>query len=56
MQIDQDTYDRIAQLIGSDSSPVGIDAKKTHIIIIHKLTQIEARLAAGDETLRSQRS
>ena len=34
----------IEALIASDSSPVGIDAKKTHIIIISKLVQIEQRL------------
>ena len=46
MDIDQDTYEAIAKLIHSDNSPVGIDAKKTHIYIIHKLTQIEQRLEA----------
>ena len=40
MNIDEETYDEIEQLIHSDESPVGIDAKKTHIIIIHKLIQI----------------
>ena len=45
MEIDKDTYDEIAALIHSDESPVGIDAKKTHIIIIHKLRQIEQHLA-----------
>lgn len=44
MQIPKETYDRIADLIGSDESPVGIDAKKTHIIIIDKLTRIEKLL------------
>jgi hypothetical protein len=39
-------YDEIERLIASDQSPVGIDAKKTHIIIIHKLRQIESRLAS----------
>lgn len=34
----------IEALIASDASPVGIDAKKTHIIIIAKLVQIEQRL------------
>ena len=46
MNIDQETYDEIEQLISSAESPVGIDAKKTHVIIIHKLIQIEKRLAA----------
>jgi len=42
--ISQETFDKIAKLIHSDSSPVGIDAKKTHIIIINKLNQIIERL------------
>lgn len=46
MNIDQETYDEIEQLISSAESPVGIDAKKTHVIIIHKLIQIEKRLDA----------
>ena len=38
-------YREIESLIASDASPVGIDAKKTHIIILYKLSQIEVRLA-----------
>ena len=45
MDVPQEDYDRIATLISSDASPVGIDAKKTHVIILHKLMQIEKRLA-----------
>lgn len=45
MDVPQDRYDAIAAAIHSDTSPVGIDAKKTHIIILHMLQQIEARLA-----------
>jgi len=37
-------YGEIEELIASEDSPVGIDAKKTHVIIIQKLLQIEARL------------
>ena len=37
-------YAEIEELIASEDSPVGIDAKKTHVIIIHKLLQIEERL------------
>lgn len=44
MKIDEKTYNEIAEQIHSDESPVGIDAKKTHILILHKLTQIEKRL------------
>ena len=49
MNIDQETYDQIAELIHSDESPVGIDAKKTHILILHKLGQIEKRLDALEQ-------
>jgi len=31
-------------LIGSEDSPVGIDAKKTHVLILFKLLEIERRL------------
>lgn len=44
--IDPETYARIEALIASDTSPVGIDAKKTHVLILHKLVEIERRLAA----------
>ena len=44
--IDNETYEKIAEIIHSDESPVGIDAKKTHILILHKLTEIEKRLEA----------
>ena len=36
--------ERIEKLIADSDSPVGIDAKKTHILIIQKLLDIEARL------------
>ena len=42
--IDKETFDKIAEMIHSDKSPVGIDAKKTHILILHKLMEIEKRL------------
>lgn len=41
----------IESLIASDASPVGIDAKKTHVIIIQKLIQIEQRLARLEREL-----
>jgi hypothetical protein len=45
IEIPPSTYAELEELIGSTESPVGIDAKKTHIIILHKLMQIEERLA-----------
>ncbi len=49
MDVPQDEYDRIAREITSDASPVGIDAKKTHVMILHKLMQIEKRLATLEQ-------
>ena len=46
MEVPKDRYEEIARVIESPDSPVGIDAKKTHVIILHKLMEIERRLAA----------
>lgn len=43
-EISKEAFEKIAQQIHSDTSPVGIDAKKTHIIIINKLNEILDRL------------
>ncbi len=43
-EVSASDYAKIEALIASDASPVGIDAKKTHVIIISKLLQIEQRL------------
>ena len=44
--IPREQYEQIEQMIASADSPVGIDAKKTHILILHKLVEIERRLEA----------
>ena len=44
MEIPQDTYQAIEKEIASDDSPVGIDAKKTHVMILHQLREIDERL------------
>jgi hypothetical protein len=44
LEVDNDKKTQIEKVISSDDSPVGIDAKKTHIIIINKLVEIEKRL------------
>ena len=36
--------ERISRIIADPDSPVGIDAKKTHILILQKLLDIESRL------------
>ena len=54
MDIDETTYAEIAEMINSDESPVGIDAKKTHIYIIHKLNQIEKRLVSLEKRMAAK--
>jgi len=44
MKVPDDAYERLAREIESDESPVGIDAKHTHVIILHMLMEIERRL------------
>ena len=56
MQIDKKCYDRIAAEISSDASPVGIDAKKTHIMILQSLERIEGRLEQLDGRLKALES
>ena len=51
--ISREIYAEIEELIASDDSPVGIDAKKTHILILHKLEQIEERLRRLEEAASS---
>lgn len=51
MKIPKKKYKEIEELIGSDESVVGIDAKKTHIMIIHLLHQIEDRLEHLEQRL-----
>jgi len=43
-QIPDNIYKEIEEMISSDQSVVGIDAKKTHVIILYKLMEIEKRL------------
>lgn len=44
LDISEEEYQKILQQIESDESPVGIDAGKTHVLILHKLLEIEKRL------------
>lgn len=45
LDVPESEYRAIEGLIASDASPVGIDAKRTHVLILHKLMRIEERLA-----------
>ena len=49
LEVDDDKKAEIANVITNPDSPVGIDAKKTHIIIINKLVELEKRLAKLEE-------
>lgn len=42
--IPKNEYEEILEQIKSEDSPVGIDAGKTHVLILHKLLEIEQRL------------
>lgn len=42
--IPDEEYRRIEREIASEDSPVGIDAKKTHVLILHRLDEIARRL------------
>ena len=53
MDVSPDMRTQIEQRITSADSPVGIDAKETHIIIINKLIAIEERLSAIEARLES---
>lgn len=44
LDVESDKKAEIEEIISSKDSPVGIDAKKTHVIIINKLLEIEKRL------------
>jgi hypothetical protein len=48
------TYKEIEGMISSENSVVGIDAKKTHIFILHLLLQIDKRLERVEKALELQ--
>ena len=50
-EIDPTEYAEIEAAIGDATSPVGIDAKKTHVLILHKLRSIERRLARLEDKI-----
>lgn len=46
LNISEEEYQKILEQIKDDDSPVGIDAGKTHVLILQKLLRIERRLEA----------
>ncbi|WP_339709374.1 hypothetical protein [uncultured Kriegella sp.] len=49
---EKEQFEAIAKEIHSDTSPVGIDAKKTHILILQKLMAIEERLVRLEKKMK----
>ncbi len=47
-------FDAIARAIASDQSPVGIDAKRTHVVILHLLLDLQGRLARLEARLEAR--
>lgn len=54
-EIEKQAYEEIAKLIHSESSPVGIDAKKTHILILKMLSDLNQRMDNIEELLREKK-
>jgi hypothetical protein len=52
-KIPKEEYEKIEQMIASDESVVGIDAKKTHILILYKLMQLEERLDRIEKKMKT---
>ncbi|MCB0492432.1 MAG: hypothetical protein KDC93_08450 [Cyclobacteriaceae bacterium] len=55
-EVAQNDYELIAKLIHSDASPVGIDAKKTHILILNKLQELSERMERMEKKLNDMGS
>ena len=51
MDVPEDRYREIGEAIASEQSPVGIDAKKTHIMILYMLEDLRERVARLEEQL-----
>jgi hypothetical protein len=51
--VPQKIYEQIKAEITNKESVVGIDALHTHILVLHRLMQIEAKLDALNEKLNA---
>ena len=52
--MEHEEYKEIEKMIASEESVVGIDAKKTHIIIIQKLMELDERLDRIEKKLNNK--
>jgi hypothetical protein len=55
IQVPEDRYREIETMIASADSPVGIDAKKTHVLILHMLQELDRRLQALEARVEAAR-
>jgi hypothetical protein len=53
-EVEESDYRRIEELIASEESPVGIDAKRTHVLILDMLLKIERRLERLERLAQGQ--
>jgi divalent metal cation (Fe/Co/Zn/Cd) transporter len=53
--VPQEIYEQIKAEITNKDSVVGIDALHTHILVLHRLMQIEAKLDALNEKLAASK-
>jgi len=53
MDIPVERYEELSALITSDESPVGIDAKKTHVLILHLLQDLGERMERIERKLET---
>lgn len=51
MNIPSDQYEKIEKEITGKTRPAGIDAKKTHTLILKKLQEIEEKLDRIEEVI-----
>jgi divalent metal cation (Fe/Co/Zn/Cd) transporter len=54
--VPQEIYEQIKAEITNKESVVGIDALHTHILVLHRLMQIETKLDALNEKLELAKS
>lgn len=51
MDVPREEFERIARVIVSETSPVGIDAKQTHVMILYALERLDRRLEVIERKL-----
>ncbi len=54
MNVPEERYREIVNGIANEQSPVGIDAQKTHVMILYMLEEIDKRLARVEENIAAR--